>query len=301
MKKLKQFPLIILSLLLTVITSCNDEPVDADLLNIDNELIANFQVDIDNITYRAEVNFANINNGKITISGFKSSTNGEVVTLEVAGQTEGTYALGKEEKGAISTAYYLQPGPSGNIKWETAKGKESQGSVSIDKIDLENETISGRFRFTGTAADGAKKEFENGIFENIPLKGVIPGGSGSEKKFTAKVDGKDFKPTIIAAENIKTGVIDGIKIEGIIDTEKISLFFLEDVGVGAGTFLTDGIALPRALYSIGVDGMHTGSGDYVIEIHDTKTKRLKGSFSFVGAKDGKEVKVTSGSFDVIYK
>lgn len=292
-----------LTALFAVFTSCEDEPVDEELLISSENLASNFQVDFDNQTYVAEIKYAKISGGKITISGYKGET--EFITLEVAGDALGTYALGKEENGKLSTAIYSQPTKTGNLKWSTIGSENKlQGNVFIENIDVENQTISGKFRFTGKTADGITKEFTNGVFEKIKYTGETNGGSENVNKFSASVDGETFSPDKIKGELKDLSLVKGIEITASVDKkETITLLFPIDAAVGTGTFTSE-LEAPTALYTSASGGNFTGkAGDYVIEIHDLKGRRIKGIFKFTGKDDGgtdtKDIK--SGVFDIYYK
>lgn len=304
MKTLRVIPIVILAIVFGVFTSCNNEPVDEDLLDIDPTLFSNFQVDFDGETYKADAASASIKAGLITITAFRGAGGKETFSIIVKGDKLGTYTFGREGDKVGSTAEYNQPAATGGtVKWATVNEDKLQGNISIDKIDAENGTISGRFNFVGTASDGVTKEFTNGVFENLKADGTTPGDGGpASNKFVAKVDGADYTVKSIEAKLLDLGIAKGIQVIGNKNedkTESISLIFPDDVVVGKGKF-TSSNTPPTAIYILG-NTNYQGVGDFIIEIHDTTKKRLKGIFNFVGTNSDKSKEITSGSFDVYYK
>ena len=171
MKKIKFGLVLVLSIFMSVYTSCDNEPLEGEFDMNDGEngggnQTGSFQVDFDDQTFVAEQISATLIDGVINITGLRG-TNQEAIILTINETTIGTYQFGVGSSAGINGATYLESNGSSNVWFALTDGIESQGEITISEINEINLTMSGTFSFTGFIPSGESKVFTNGAFINI--------------------------------------------------------------------------------------------------------------------------------------
>ncbi|RNC87144.1 MAG: hypothetical protein ED556_06900 [Winogradskyella sp.] len=297
---------------------CDNEPLEGEFVvedpnNPDNPIdptAGDFRVDFDGATYVADTKSATIVGGLININGLRGSQ-GEIITITLQGDTEGTYELGVPLNSGVevNSAAYVEANNTGQGVWVAlADDNTSQGQVIVSEIDMTNNTISGTFNFTGNNATTTPvqiKEFTNGVFTDLQFTTELSPGGNGENAFFAVIDGDDYQPDMISGVLIDIAGTSQLSIVGTKNNlESIGLTFPGDITPGDYTFSSFG-SIPIGQYNIGTSSSfpsETGS-PFSIELHDTVNKRIKGTFEFIGNEfpsTGNSVTITEGSFDVYY-
>ncbi|WP_299129328.1 DUF6252 family protein [uncultured Winogradskyella sp.] len=269
-----------------------DSETQALLDNLgDCELYSFFQVDFNGQTFFADDTEAVIEEDKITITGFRG-LNGEQITLSVFAYETGTYTLGVTDNNQTNIGSYNEDNTNLNVWQSLTASNASQGEVTITDINLFDATISGVFNFSGYNDTGERKEFTSGIFENIKLEKV--------NAFFAKVDGIEF---------VDTQIVPGINNFGWVgflarDANNEEIFLSIRYNVGPGTYaLNQDTSLTTFDYSPSFQDFHYGEGSVIIEIHNTETNFLMGTFSCTALPELSGVgtyEITEGRFCVTY-
>lgn len=293
---------------------CDDEPLEGefvvDLPDINNPIdptAGDFRVDFDGQTFVADTKQATIINEAINISGLRGSQ-GEILTITLQGDTEGTYQLGLDSGSNVlpDGAAYVEPNNTGSSVWVTTPGSsETQGQVLISSINTINKTISGTFSFTGTNASLSPvetKEFINGVFTDVQYATELP--NNSENSFFAKVDGEEFVDDTIQATEAS---IPGLSSIGIVarknNGETMSITLDSDISAGNYNFST--FSIPSAQYNLSSTLVNSGDGTLTISQHNISEKFIVGTFAFTtnpapGSTGTQTYDITEGSFSVSY-
>lgn len=318
MKKIKFLSVCFVLLTSSIFTSCTTdvEPLDPAVEltpdNPNNPVEGVLKVDFDGQTFVATTTQAVVNSTAIAISGLRAS-NGDFIqiTLPAPLNQVGTYTW--NDALAANTVLGLMYSTSGSLGYVTAPQNgdfaefpeyQDTATVTISSIDMENKTISGTFQFTGGrfSDDGATiqtKIFTNGSFTNISFEGDIV--APSDNTFFAKIDGVDFNPTTVTANQLT----DLLYIIGKKQTiENISV--VVPINVAPGTYEMDVFGDHKAIYI--KDTSSTGTfnseeGTLTIISHDTANKKIKGTFNFIGGSfmTTLEHTITDGAFEVTYQ
>jgi uncharacterized protein DUF6252 len=258
-----------------------------------------FKVDFNNQTFNASTVHAYIINGSTLISGVRG-TQGETFSFILNGATTGTYNSDED---------LMIYNPSATAEYDYSNFADvdpavNTGEVIITEINTTNHTISGTFHYTGYWSDftldppAAPIEFTNGSF-TIPYEtsAVNPGDI-----FTAKIDGTQFTPNVIASGSFEFGSDTWLTLTGQAATgEVINVNFKE--GTTAGTYnITGNIATDV------VQGIYTNAGDEdfdatsgSVTISSITATHIVGTFQFTvfDAVLGTH-QITQGSFDMDY-
>lgn len=306
---MKLLKYLILSIVLSGVTACNIEKFEEEVItNIpdDNTVdagLAVFSANIGNTTFIADNPVATVIDNAINITGIKTST-GELITLTIVGNTVGTYVLGVTENQVEvnSASYVTNLDGSGNTWIAATDFVTPQGEIEIVEIDLENETISGTFAFTGHSANGLEPlEFTRGLFTNISFaSGLVT--SDDTNTFSAMVDGNNFVQESINAAQTTLSTTSTINIVATkTSLETISLTF--DASIVPGDYTFEGLSVPIAQYNLSLTESNLGEGTFTITSHDTENRRIAGTFSFTASPvldTGASFEITEGRFDVSY-
>ena len=128
-----------------------------------------FQALKDNVFWRAQnYNAYTTTNGTFVIEAYLGS---EKVTLQTASPALHSYILGIDD---VSKASYSNTLPAELTNFSTGKNKGS-GLITITEFNIENNTISGTFKFTAVNADATntdhpKINFTEGVFYKVPVR-----------------------------------------------------------------------------------------------------------------------------------
>lgn len=220
------------------LTSCDNEPLGDGFpedITPNPGVEANFQVDIDSVTFVADQAKVITENGVTVISGVKNI--GTAVIMTVNGSGTGTYALGSAEGGTAGytvqgeTPYVIDAEASGNI-------------LKITQYDVANGLASGTFSFTVTHTIEDENgedvtetvELTNGKFENVQLESdEAPEPPQGDSNFEVKLDGELFEGQEIADAVLNE---DGLLIRATNGNKQIGFQIFNPA---VGTFnLTDG-------------------------------------------------------------
>jgi hypothetical protein len=302
-------PLIIISAL--CFNSCENEPLDVDP---SGSTSGDFKVDFDGKTFVANTVLAIVNDGYISITGFKMPS-GELVqiTLPTPHNKVGTHTWKSvgATGGIMSLVYMSSIGvePFMGDQKNTGGASDFSGytdtaSITISKIDLVNKKISGTFQFTGvkykdpTETSIETKVFTKGSFTDISFTNDAVGWDTDT--FYAKLDGTEFiENDIDVAEVISSGVtpyysIVAKKASG----DSVGLSIAQSLSVG--TYPFTGAFGPQVNASCYLGGViyigDTGS----ITITSKTATHLKGTFNVVVKNyiSGATKTISSGDFNV---
>ena len=263
------------------------------------------RVDFDGETYVSDIVVATTVDNAINISGLRGSE-GEIITLTVFGDSEGTYQLGVPSDNdplLFNAGAYIEANNTGEGVWATfSVTNTSQGEVIISEIDTENQTMSGTFSFTGTNGfNNETKEFTNGSFTDVPFDNPVSNGNST---FFARVDGEEFIEDTIQGLSANVG---GISSLGIVANKNNgeTIAFNLDIDIAVGEYTLEEFMAPNALYNLSTTLVHTGEGTLIITEHDIPNKHIVGTFVFTanpatGSESMQSYEITEGAFDVFY-
>lgn len=297
MKSLLNRNLIAAALFLFV--SCSKEVSKEDS---HNAVPANgdFYATINGIQWSADsLQLVLVNNNGITISGL-SKTGAEISMLLPEFKT-GTYTL---NAASLPFSFYVDVFGSLTDVYYSNSGSAT-GTVTISSIDTINHLVSGSFQFTlVNPSDNSKKTITGGVFSYVPYTGgsgnVTP-PSASKDTLQALADGNPFNPFQITTD-ASSGqlVIAGITSDGT----TMALLMPDNITPGSysldfGTGMYIGIFNPPGV-TIGL--VSQANGTLTIISHNTVTKRIIGTFSFIATpiSSGTPVTITQGYFSVSY-
>lgn len=295
------------------IFSCNNEPYEGPIPSTSASLPpvnGEFKVDFDGQTFVSNSTQAIVNSSYVSITGKKST--GEFFQITIPNAQVGAYNL---QTNPVNYALIYSTG-SGNIPYMAADDDTGSfanfanytdtSQIVITNIDTVNKKISGTFKFTGvkfadnTGATVITKVFTNGSFTNLSYTPdvIVP---PTNNAFFAKLDGTDFIPTNITGIK-QSGLISVIGRRGSV--ENIALAFPDNVTDGT-TFNFGPLDDERGQYIMDAttNGIFGGTGTMTIISHNPTTKKVKGTFSFVGETFLPPLltrNITVGTFDVTY-
>ncbi len=313
MKNPKYYFLLFLITTFVLLSSCaiDVEPLDP-LVTIPEPVVnGQLKVDIDGQTFTATNVQAVVNSSAIAISGIRSNNNDFIqITLPAPLNQVGTYTwsdatvnnalLGLIYSNSSSEAFISAPN---NGDFAAFPEYTDTASISITSINTENKTISGTFKFTGGRFNDAGnlllKKFTNGSFTNISYSGDISTPTGNT--FFAKVDGANFQPISVTSNSLSGSIFVTGKKAGI---ENITLTVPSTITPGTYEFETFGEYIGMYIVDTTQNGtFNAASGSFTIITHDISTKKLKGTFNFVGESLFSSVThtITEGEFEVTYQ
>jgi Family of unknown function (DUF6252) len=303
---------ILLFLLFASIFSCEVEPFEGVVPEENNQSTSKgeFIVDFNSKTWVANTIQTIVNSDYIAITGMKKS--GELFQITIPGAKVGTYTLDMSTPSSAAFALmYTQS--SGNIPFLAADDSQGQFSgfpnykntakIVISSIDTSKKTISGTFQFTGvrfpsgTSTTVETMVFTNGKFNNLSYSTDVPAPSGNS--FLAKLNGSTYTATNI----------NGVKSSGLIavigrkgNIENIGLSIPENATAGTKIDFEALSSDARGQYIDANSGIFGGKGTMTINSHNTSTKRIKGTFSFIAESFTSAVthNISEGSFDITY-
>jgi hypothetical protein len=247
--------------------------------------------------------------GVINLSGI--SSNGQLITISLIGDTVGTYYLSQS---AGDGAAIYQPSYTNAAKSYTSNSSDDEnlsgGKLIVTSIDKDKKVIKGTFEakllynVDGTSYTVTEGAFDLTYATSIP---TTPGGgttSGSAY-LKATIDGTAWQ-----AQNVSGFDVQGkIMINGTTTdvTKTIGLAIPDNIAVGTYSFTQLGDYI--ALYNVGpnissIVTYSAASGTLKITEHNTSTKKITGTFDFKGEvllDASKKVDITSGSFSLTYQ
>ena len=312
MKKINQFLLLFLVTTTAFLSSCSTdiEPIDPAVTIPNPSANGQLKVDIDGQTFVATNVQAVVNATSIAITGLRSGNNDLIqITLPAPLNQVGTYTwadatanntlLGLIYSNSSGNAFVAAPS---NGDFAEFPAYTDTAKITVTAIDAQNKTISGTFQFNGGRFDDAgnlvMKKFTNGSFTNVSFAGDI--ASPSSNTFFAKVDGVPFQPTSVNSSALSGSIFVTGKKAGV---ENITLTVPSTITPGTYQFSTFGEYIGMYIVDSTQNGtFNADSGSFTIISHDTATKKLKGTFNFIGKSlfSTDTHTITEGAFEVTY-
>lgn len=171
------------------------------------------------------------------------------------------------------------------------------GSVTITEIDEANKTVSGTFHSqVKSYTDGTTFDITAGSFTKIPYTTELPTSTMS-----AKIDGVQFNSGIVvSATAAGTIVINGQTLGG---AQIITISVPQSIAVGTYAFGELGLSDQYTTYTKNGKIYTSISGTLKINVHNTTTDHIEGTFSFNAEPfgfEGSNVSATEGAFSVDY-
>ncbi len=216
--------------------------------------------------------------GSLVIQG---SSYLESLTLNLSRLKVGNYTIGD---GSTNSAEYTM---DGNIYKTNPNGT---GLISISSVNEGNKTINGTFRFNAILPGIDTVYVSKGVLYNISYDNGQIGNPANAGTFSAKVDGEVFLPTVVSA-NETSG---SIKISGNTLTAKITIQVPSNLEIGGHLLSENGYS---AVYQDETGAQVTSEGSISIANHNSITKTIKGTFSFLTEQS----EITEGQFEVVYE
>jgi hypothetical protein len=235
----------------------------------------------------------------VAINGL--SKTGDQISIMLPAFQTGTFILNDT---SLSYALFGNLFDSIPAVYETNFGTGG-GTVTISSIDTVNHLLSGTFKLTlVNPVDNSAKVITAGVFSSIPYNGTTGTALPGDGKDTlqALVNGNQFVSAQIEA-SISMGqlLIAGISSDGISD---LALIMPDNVLSGSysmdyATGVYFGIYYP----SQGTVLASNNNGTLTIISNNTTTKRIIGTFSFVGSPftSGSTATITNGYFSLTYQ
>ena len=287
-------------LILTVFTSCNNEPIDSainlnDFTTTPNGPIV-FKADFSGATWNGTIADATVSANSISIGATRED--GSTFAIAIQGGGVGTY-----QANANIIAYTPTGSQYGYWSVNTANATENTGSITITNINTTNHTISGGFTYKGYWSDSSTTsiipvQFTNGVFTNIPYSGSTP--PVSNDTFFAKVDGTEFvEDAIDVAATISSGFPDSYSIVAKKNNgDDIGLSIAQSLAVG--TYQIIGPFGDQVNSNCLLSGVFYTGDSGSITITSKTVTHMTGTFTIV-EKNGTTSatkSVTEGAFDV---
>ncbi|HBS85387.1 MAG: hypothetical protein A2W91_16395 [Bacteroidetes bacterium GWF2_38_335] len=280
-----------LAFLLSVsFVNCNNDDEDDDLPPVD---------EIPNGTMVATINGASWStdeakaflaiNGGIAIQGI--ADDGSNISISAEELAVGTYTI--DFMDTENTAAYNVDNSGSTVTYTVSK-EDMGGELVITSINTTDSLMSGTFHFVlFRHSDSTSVSITEGEFVNIPYTKELPVVDGND--MSCKIDGTVFNPTTISGTDM-------IVLNGTNGTTTVGLAM--PATVTAGTYSLTSIGDYRGIYSVGSTINYSStSGTLVVTSHDSTTRRIEGTFTFVAnnfAGTGTNVNITEGSFAITY-
>ncbi|QYJ68093.1 DUF6252 family protein [Flavobacterium litorale] len=272
--------------------SCDTEPVDPVFLDFvpDTEEPASFKVTIDGELFTANATQAAVADGIITIVG-QRGTNGEFVSVTVAGTTVGSYPE------ALLT--YNPSDESDFGYWNIDPDFNNTGGVTITAINTQNNTISGTFQYVGYWSDDSEErepvELNNGTFTNIPYTGSLtdPDPDPDDEYFRATIDGDEKNYGVILS--LQSG--ESVTLSGQIIEPANQIQLLMPIDITPGTYALEDGTDTFAIYSDNGETLTITTGE--LTVISNADGFIKGEFTFSALDaDDNVVEITNGEFNI---
>ena len=239
--------------------------------------------------------------GLIAIQGLSNDDRAFDITLEDHGIA--TYQLDNQSlNGAILTD---ANGANGGEGYTTNQGNpgDAGGTVTITKIDQTNKTMSGTFTFKMyRESDSKQVTITEGVFENLKYSTEVPPNAGADADFKVKIDGTLWTGQVVSGTAFNGQLIISAAESNISKSVGLTM----PANVTPGTYSFSSLGTYMGIYNYGSATSPTTltseSGTLTITEHNTSTKTIKGTFSFVAKPllGGTAVQFTEGSFTVKY-
>lgn len=293
-------PRILIAVALFLFVSCSKE-ISKEMSQGGTTTQGNFYSTIDGKQWDADsLQLILVNNNGVTISGL--SRTGDEISILLPVFKTGTYTL---NAASLPFSFYVNVFGSLTDVFYSNSGSAT-GTVTIASIDTVHHLISGSFQFTlVNPSDNSTKSITSGIFSYVPYSegsGTVTPPPASKDTLIASVGGNPFSPFQITTE-VSSGqlVIAGITTDGT------TMALLMPDNITAGSYSFDfatgsyiGIYNPPGV-TVGL--VTQNNGTLTIISHNTTTKRIIGTFSFIATpiSSGTPVTITNGYFSITYQ
>ncbi|WP_432410965.1 DUF6252 family protein [Rasiella sp. SM2506] len=331
MKKFQHLSLILLAFIITVFTSCDNEPLEGEFQQEDpsgaaaeGQFIAtvageSFVAENTQVVFFSERNI-------LSITGTKSST-GEVITMAIENPSVSSFDLTQPVGFQVGAAYLdndVVPNP-----YVSSGAFGGAGTLDLTVYDTDALTVSGTFAFTAARIqiddmgmpvldDSGAPVIETiningGAFNTIPY--TIDNSMGGEDPapnndtIFAKADAVDFIPTNVVVSQYTVGMTPMIQIMA---TDSIGASLRLDIPetLAMGTFdLFNGISDGSNLIGYynpnnGTETLSSNPGTITITEFSSFSGKLVASFEFTArdplGQDPTVIPITEGNLDVTF-
>ncbi len=263
----------LLILLLTIILIVGCEKIETNSQAFEASIEDNF--------YRASFSKANyIENGAYFVLQGKNSN--QIITLRGKYPPEGVSLIFGE--GSENFAIYEDR--NGMVYSTAVLGGE--GSMIINEVSIEEQTITGEFNFKGISMGLDTLSITGGVFYKVPYD-IDLGPGTNAGSFSAELDGNVFVPLDVVANVVGNTIL----INGFINSKEILIGVPTDVEDGTFDILNEGFV---AEADDGSGNETSISGEVTINTHDTIEKTISGTFQFQTPTNT----VNAGQFNVTY-
>ena len=240
-----------------------------------------FEASIEDNFYRASFSKANyIENGAFFVLQGKNSN--QIITLRGKYPPEGVSLIFGE--GSENFAIYEDR--NGMVYSTAVLGGE--GSMIINEVSTEEQTITGEFNFKGISMGLDTLSITGGVFYKV-LYDIDLGPGTNAGSFSAELDGNVFVPLDVVANVVGNTIL----INGFINSKEILIGVPTDVEDGTFDILNEGFV---AEADDGSGNETSISGEVTINTHDTIEKTISGTFQFQTPTNT----VNAGQFNVTY-
>lgn len=240
-----------------------------------------FEASIEDNFYRASFSKANyIENGAYFVLQGKNSN--QIITLRGKYPPEGVSLIFGE--GSENFAIYEDR--NGMVYSTAVLGGE--GSMIINEVSTEEQTITGEFNFKGISMGLDTLSITGGVFYKVPYD-IDLGPGTNAGSFSAELDGNVFVPLDVVANVVGNTIL----INGFINSKEILIGVPTDVEDGTFDILNEGFV---AEADDGSGNETSISGEVTINTHDTIEKTISGTFQFQTPTNT----INAGQFNVTY-
>ena len=329
MKRLLNNKTILIILFSILLSSCESD-VEINIGNIQEPVVAEFQVDFDGQTWIADRTEAIVNSDETIITAFKDNDQQKIV-ITLNDSEVNSYIL--DATNPVGKIEYFET-PSAEPF--TTDVINPIGRIDVTERDMIHKLISGQFfailhRLTPQVdangnpvldADGnpvyddETKNFTNGIFNNIIfISDVVDNPNPDNNEFFVKLDDEEFVETALIAKKEVVGGVDVIKIRASRGGSNEVIEIQVPADIVTGNNLLVGSTTDPANDTVAFYRILSPSQTFIptagtipvpllqISLHNTTTKRIEGTFSFSSTQQGGGAtthEFTEGSFAVTY-
>jgi len=281
----------------TIPYTVNDTDPDPDP---DPQNINNFFANVDGLGFMPDMLSVTrvMVGGLPVINIIAEKSNGELIRIDIPE----SFGQGTFDMQALSDGTELIGLHNNGLGGENLTS--SPGTITISEFGTLSGRLIGTFAFTGTdplGVDPTVVEVTEGMFELTYMP------EDTNNLFMADVDGVAFEPTSIVAEEVAFATTTQIKIEAVVGTTELNLFFPTDIVLGTYVMsqsLTTGEEVLGIYFPDNTNGVAFTSnpGTLTITSYDTVNGVIEGNFSFTATDpllgDPAIYEVTSGLFKV---
>ncbi len=234
----------------------------------------------------------------VSINGI--SKTGDQISILLPTFKTGIYTLGAQSSSYALYANLL----NSNANVYVSNAGSAGGTVTISSIDTVNRVVSGSFEFTLTnPADNTTETVAKGVFDYVPYAagtvGVVPPPGAAKDTVQVTVDGNKF----FASDVEITDSAGQMLVAGFSGTQDVGLFFPSDITAGTYNLdFTTGLYIGVYNPDPSVTLLSQSNGTITILSNNTTTRRISGTFNFVGTPvgSGPTATLTQGYFAANY-